>query len=143
MTIPSSVTSIGKQAFYYVDYLDVYYGGTEEQWKSIFIDVDNENLLKATIHYASPMPLEITAQPVDYTGALNSTAKFSIAAEGDGLTYQWQVSDDGKTWSNSSVKAAKYTTRLTAARNGRMVRCIVTDANGNSVTSSAASMNIG
>ena len=74
---------------------------------------------------------------------MNSTASFTVAAAGDGLTYQWQISDDGATWTNSSVKRAVYTTKLTTAKDGRMVRCIVTDANGNSVTSSAARMTIG
>ncbi len=88
-------------------------------------------------------PLVITAQPKDYAGKFNSTASFSVSAEGDGLTYQWQISDDsGKTWSNSSVKNPKYSTRLTADKDGRMVRCIVTDQYGSSVTSDAAAMKI-
>ncbi len=87
--------------------------------------------------------LAITTQPKNYVGKVNSTAKFTVAAEGNGLTYQWQISDDGFNWANSSVKAASYSTKLTTAKNGRMVRCIVTDANGNSVTSSAATMKIG
>ena len=79
-------------------------------------------------HHAAPAASTITTQPKNYTGAVNSTAKFTVAASGSGLTYQWQISDDGgATWTNSSVKAAKYSTRLTAAKNGRMVRCIVTD----------------
>ncbi len=85
----------------------------------------------------------ITTQPKDYVGKVNTTASFTVAADGTGLSYQWQVSDDGKTWSNSSVKAAKYTTRLTAARDGRMVRCIVTDADDNTVTTNAVTMKIG
>ena len=88
-------------------------------------------------------PLVITSLPKDYVGKAGSTATFSVLAQGRGLTYQWQISDDGTTWANSSVKAASYSTKLTTAKNGRMVRCIVTDANGNSVTSSAARMTIG
>ena len=87
-------------------------------------------------------PLEITAQPQDYVGKLNSTATFTVAAEGDGLTYQWQISDDGENWTNSSVKRAVYTTKLTAARDGRQVRCVVTDANGTKVTSAVATMKL-
>ena len=88
-------------------------------------------------------PLVITSLPKDYVGKAGSTATFSVLAQGRGLTYQWQISDDGFNWANSSVKAASYSTKLTTAKNGRMVRCIVTDANGNSVTSSAARMTIG
>ena len=85
----------------------------------------------------------ITTQPKDYTGAVNSTAKFTVAASGSGLTYQWQYSDDGgKTWLASSIKTATYSAKFTADKNNRMVRCIVTDASGNSVTSNAAKMTL-
>ena len=86
----------------------------------------------------------ITSQPQNYVGAVNSTAKFTVAATGDGLTYQWQYSDDnGATWLASSIKSATYSAKFTADKNNRMVRCIVTDANGNTVTSNAASMKLG
>ena len=52
ITIPDSVTSIGYAAFYYCRLLkDVYYTGTEEQWKAIYIDGENDYLKNATIHY--------------------------------------------------------------------------------------------
>ena len=52
ITIPNSVTSIGDGAFEYCDKLkDVYYSGSEAQWKAISIGSDNEYLLNATIHY--------------------------------------------------------------------------------------------
>ena len=52
ITIPTSVTSIGYGAFYNCSKMtDVYYLGTEEQWKSITIKEDNEPILNATIHY--------------------------------------------------------------------------------------------
>ena len=87
--------------------------------------------------------LTITTQPKNYTGAVNSTAKFTVAASGSGLTYQWQVSDDnGATWTNSSVKKDTYSTTLTAEKHGRMVRCIVKDSGGVKVISNAASMKI-
>ncbi len=86
--------------------------------------------------------VSITTQPKNYTGKVNSTASFTVVATGDGLTYQWQISDDGENWTNSSVKTAKYSTKLTAAKNGRQVRCIVTDENGNSLTSEAATMKL-
>ena len=54
VTIPASVTSIGYYAFWYCTSLkDVYYAGTEEQWKMIGIDSGNECLTNATIHFNS------------------------------------------------------------------------------------------
>ena len=52
ITIPDSVTSIGYEAFYNCSNLkDVYYTGTEAQWKAISIDSYNECLTNATIHF--------------------------------------------------------------------------------------------
>jgi len=82
----------------------------------------------------------ITKQPQDYRGASGDTITFTIQAEGSGLSYKWQYSNDGETWKIGSSVTASYTTTLTEARDGRMVRCIVTDVGGNSVTSEVATM---
>ena len=57
VTISNSVTKIGYSAFVEWSHepsgnlTDVYYTGTEEQWKSILIDDYNNRLINATIHY--------------------------------------------------------------------------------------------
>ena len=53
VTIPDSVTSIDWDAFYYCTSLtDVYYAGSEAQWKAISISsAGNDDLLTANIHY--------------------------------------------------------------------------------------------
>lgn len=54
ITIPNSVISIDSSAFGACDSLtDVYYVGTEEQWKKISIDSENCCLTNANIHYNS------------------------------------------------------------------------------------------
>lgn len=53
LTIPEGVTTIGREAFSYCTKLtDVYYGGSENQWKKISVSTGNNPLLNATIHFA-------------------------------------------------------------------------------------------
>ena len=64
VTISNSVTYIGEWAFDgCIRMADVYYGGTEAQWKTLKgnIDIGNSLLLNATIHYNNG------GQPVTYT----------------------------------------------------------------------------
>ncbi len=57
VAIPNSITSIRYSAFYDSSSLkDVYYSGSEEQWKKISIGDLNDDLLNATIHYNSSLP---------------------------------------------------------------------------------------
>ena len=59
ITIPDSVTSIDYAAFSGCSSLkDVYYSGTQEQWKKISIGSNNSRLTSATIHYGSSAPAE-------------------------------------------------------------------------------------
>lgn len=66
--IPSSVTKIGNSAFYECTNLtDIYYAGTEAEWKSIKIYDGNNPLLNATIHYnwTGEMPHVHTLQTIE------------------------------------------------------------------------------
>ena len=70
VTIGDSVESIGDYAFYNCNSLtDVYYTGTEAQWKKISIDSFNSPLTNATIHYNSSMP----------EGKLNYSQKHTVS----------------------------------------------------------------
>lgn len=101
------------------------------------------NSVKSNAAYMKITSLKITGQPADATAKTGGTVTFKVTANGPGITYQWQLSDDaGKTWRNSSTTAATYTTTLSDKNNGRYVRCVVTDKYGNSVTSKAASMKV-
>ena len=52
VTIPASVKSVDNTAFYFCEALtDVYFIGTEEEWKAIKIGTSNDPLKKATVHY--------------------------------------------------------------------------------------------
>ena len=67
--IPDSVLEIETSAFGYCkNIVDVYYGGSEEEWKEMYIGSDNEYLKNATLHFNS------IALP---------TAEFSVITEED------------------------------------------------------------
>lgn len=51
---------------------------------------------------ATPEPPAITSQPVNQAVVAGAAATFSVAATGTSLTYQWQASPDGTTWTDVS-----------------------------------------
>ena len=64
-----------------------------------------------------------------------------LAATGTSLTYQWQYSTNGTSWTNSTMAGSKtdtLTMQLTEARLKYRFRCVVTDKYGESVTTDAA-----
>ncbi len=91
---------------------------------------------------------KITKQPSAASAAVGATAKFSVTATGAGLTYRWQFSKNGgSTWYNVTSANEGYNTAtlklvVKAAWNGYRYRCVVTDANGATVTSSAAALTV-
>lgn len=107
ITIPASVTKIGKGAFMGCNELaDVYYGGTQAQWNAIeFIEDDNvlhnnphdwynnDPLFAAAIHYNDSAPVE----PLSASSATGDTAsKFIDVKESDVFfdAVQWAVEND-------------------------------------------------
>ena len=89
----------------------------------------------------------ITAQPESVTASAGETVKFTVKATGVGLTYQWQYKTaTGTNWVNSTAAGAdtaSLSVKATTARNGQQYRCVITDANGKTVTSSAAKLTVG
>lgn len=73
----------------------------------------------------------ITTEPKSITVKKGETAKVTVKAKGDGLTYQWYVKNAGKTkYSKSSVTKSTYSVTMSDSVNGRYVYCIVTDKYG-------------
>ena len=78
-------------------------------------------------------PATITANPVDTSAVSGDKAYFEIKAEGDGLVYQWQWSNDGVTWANTKstgYSTAKLTVKTNNFMSGRYYRCVVKTYNG-------------
>ena len=102
----------------------------------------------AKLTVAAAPSVAITSQPADFSGALGSTATFTVAASGSDLSYQWQWSrDNGKTWTNSSsvtpgYNTAKLSVPITAARDGYLYRCIVYSSTGDILVSNSAKLTV-
>lgn len=88
----------------------------------------------------------ITKQPQDADVRWGQTAKFAVQASGDGLTYQWQYKSRlSQTWINYLLPGGKTDTisvLATSLLNGVEYRCVVKDANGQTVTSDPAKLTV-
>lgn len=99
-----------------------------------------------TIAQSAPdTALEIIKQPENQTVKIDEIAIFSVEANGDDLSYQWEYSTNGNYWYASSMTGADSDTLEVIAltkRDGQMYRCVITDAVGNTVTSDAAVLTV-
>ena len=88
------------------------------------------------------MTVSITKQPQSVTVAEGETAKVTIKAIGDGLKYTWYFSDvDDATFKKTSTfKGNTYSVKMSEARDGRLVYCVITDAYGNKVATDVVSL---
>ena len=87
----------------------------------------------------------ITTQPKSATAAAGATVNFTVKATGAGLTYRWQYKAPDGTWKNSGAtgyNTATLTVKPTAGMNGYQYRCVIVDANGTKLISSAATLTV-
>ena len=79
VTIPSSVTSIGMMAFYNCGELaDVYYGGSEAEWRQISIDQSNDPLINANIHFKAEAEPSVPDDDSCSLGDANGDGKVNV-----------------------------------------------------------------
>ena len=113
------------------------------RYRCILTDSRGNTMMTDEVKMVLPTPLAILTQPVDFVGAIGDTATFTVVAEGDGLTYQWQV-NAGSGWANSGAASANEATlkpgKVTEARLAYLYRCIITDSRGNTVTTNEVRM---
>ena len=123
----------------------VTYARNGYKFRCVVTDSFNQTVTskEATLNVTTT-PLSITTQPKNYTGAVGSTAKFTVAAAGAGLKYQWQAYTNGK-WVNSSLpgyNTATLSVPVISSRNGYKFRCIVKDSNNQTVISDEATLHV-
>ena len=85
------------------------------------------------------MAVTITSQPKSVAVKSGATAKVTVKAVGDGLTYTWYVKNPGEsTYAKTSVKTSTYSIKMDKIRNNRSVYCVVKDKYGKTAKSSVA-----
>ena len=100
----------------------------------------NSNTAKITV----PDAPGITKQPSDVTVNAGQSFTMTVAAKGNGLSYQWYYKKAGQTaWTLWKGKTgASVTVASKAGWNGMQVYCEVKDASGSSVRSATAKLTV-
>ncbi|MBR2759711.1 MAG: hypothetical protein IKD66_00940 [Solobacterium sp.] len=118
-------------------------------FRCIVSDESGQSVTSENAKLTLQSSLVITSQPEDATVPAGENAQFHVTATGEGLSYQWQLSrDNGLNWANLSK--TKFPTAVTAdfeikaskSVNGYLFRCVVSDQNGQSVTSENAKLSL-
>ena len=117
-------------------------------YRCVIADALGNKVTSKAVMLSIVTPLSLSKQPEDYVGMIGTKATFTIEVAGDALAYRWQWSrDNGTTWTNSSSTFVGYNTAsmqvpITAARDGYLYRCVVTNSLGQKVTSDAAKLTV-
>jgi uncharacterized protein (DUF736 family) len=96
-----------------------------------------------TLTVTSGSVTKITTQPKSQTAGAGSTVKFTVAATGNNLSYQWQCRNAGvSAWTTLKTATATLTvSNVPASISGRQYRCTVKGTNG-SVISNIATLTV-
>lgn len=95
-----------------------------------------------TVTLSAIKTVQITKQPVSISVANGQMATVSVQATGDGLTYAWYYSYNGKFYKTDAFTGNTYSVAMNASRAGRQIYCIVTDMYGNQMQSNVVTINM-
>ncbi len=111
------------------------------QYRCAVTDAAGQSVTSSIVTLTVNSPLTIATQPSAVTIAAGKTAVFTVSVSGGTApySYQWQyLTPTASAFVNVSAAAGKnasYSLTVQARHDGYWYRCIVTDANGNSVIS--------
>ena len=140
VSIPASLVSISDDQF---DMLNRLHAGRASGSNPFTISVEEGNRAFAIREDGSLLrlpPIVITQEPADVSVPLGETASTSVSAVGEGLRYQWYGQDPGGSVFTSSLKGDTYSVALIRSKVGRRVWCVITDKDGNTVTTRTATL---
>ena len=93
---------------------------------------------------AQVSPTAITESPKSVSAKAGETVTFRVTATGSGLKFQWQE-NSGSSWVNSTKSGSTTSTlsfKALSSHNGLKLRCVVSGADGKSVTSGIATLTV-
>lgn len=118
--ISKSVTSIGKGSFINCTGLsDVYYGGTEAEWKAISIAADNGPLNSATKHFSSALASGVCGASMNWV--LDEKGKLTITGSGD-MSFDDQYGNPWKKYSDE-IKTIEFSGNITSISASAFMLC--------------------
>lgn len=109
----------------------------------VITDKYGEQVTTETVTLGLKSNIIITKQPKSVSVVGGKTAKVSVTATGEGLTYQWYFKNAGaQKFSLTKAYTGKtYSVKMNASRAGRQVYCVITDKNGDFIESNVATLN--
>jgi len=107
----------------------------------VITDKYGNSMQTRTATISKPAVLAIVTEPEDVAVAIGEKATATVEATGEGLTYQWYLKNKtASKFSKSSVTKKTYSVTMSDAVDGRQIYCVITDKNGNSVTTRTATL---
>ena len=107
--------------------------------RCVIVDAAGNSVTSDEAAYTLEKRLKITGQPKSQTYVANQKVTAKVTAEGTGLKYQWQYRFKNWTnwinWSGEGATTAETSYNFPDSFNGISLRCVLTDAFGNSVVS--------
>lgn len=92
---------------------------------------------------SSQQMLSLVKQPTDVYADMGDRVAVIVEAVGNGLSYQWWWSPaNTDKFELSSITSNIYTTLITNQSVGQKVYCVVSDIDGNSITTKAVTLNV-
>ena len=120
-----------------------------QKYRCIVTDKNGKTVTSAVVAVKVaelPAGLAIVSQPVSVNAAKGTMTEFKVQAIGEGLTYQWEYCNaSSNKWRTSSMEGNQTDTIKVEAgswRNGQKYRCVIKDAEGNTLTSDAATLTV-
>ena len=109
-------------------------------YRCVITAPDGSSAISAAAKLTVSSDFGIISQPEAYTGELGDDVVFEIQAGGDNISYQWEISADGTSWTPLSGSAGlpqRCKTNVRLSTVGKYYRCVIAAATGEKQASNA------